>query len=121
MGGCGRRPALTGARGTREGAAQRPAAGAGSAPRTGRDTGPRGLFQGREEEAGREAASFFAPPDIPTSSVGCAPDAAYSAAGFEVWATARLGPGDQGGRRGGRLRQEPARQPHALCPDSRAV
>lgn len=77
--------------------------------------------EGQEEKAGRKAASSFAPPDIPTSSVRCAPDAAYSAAGFEVWAAASLGPGGHGGRRGGRLRQEPARQPHALCPDPRAA
>lgn len=50
-----------------------------------------------EKRAGKQAASFFAPPDIPASSARGALDAAYSAASFEVWATARLGPGSQGG------------------------
>lgn len=55
-----------------------------------------------EKRAGRQAASFFAPPDIPASSARGALDAAYSAASLEVWATARLGPGSQGGRMDGR-------------------
>lgn len=50
------------------GAAQLPAVGSGSAPRTLQDTGPRGLFRGAGGESGRKAAfSSHPPPDIPVS------------------------------------------------------
>lgn len=117
VGECGLRPALTGACGARPGAAQPPRAGAGSAPRTPQTWIPAVSSEGREERIGRKAISFFATPDIPASSAPCAQEAAYSAAGFEVWTTGRLGPGRQGCQRGGRQRREPAQQPRALCPD----
>lgn len=97
----------------RPGAAELPAAGAGAAPRTGQRLAlARPLSRG-EKRAGTQAASFFTPPDIPASSAPGAPDAAYSAAGFEVWATARLGPGSQGARMAGGSPKSP------LSPDTR--
>lgn len=72
---------------------QPPRAGAGSAPRTGQRLARAGSSRGRRRERGGRLRLSSPLSDIPASSARCARDAAYSATGFEVWATARLGPG----------------------------
>lgn len=98
------------------GAAEPPAAGAGVRPSHRAETGPPGLCRGLRR--GRACELRLSSPllTFQASSARGAPDAAYSAAGFEVWASARLGPGSQGGRMGGRKRGEPAQPPTHTVP-----